>query len=481
MASSLDYTTSLRWALGFIIVLSAAHFIFRTTLKKYFDEQMKSLYILFFNDDIISNCSARAIVEHHLHNYIDRYYSPEVINEYIERMKPLDGPIKKSDDSTHHSDQFGQEVFTNLMHKSKINIQSQPHIERKTAIICTIGPACGSVDNLKEMISSGMNIARLNFSHGSHEYHATTIKNIREAVQSFHQKPIVGIALDTKGPEIRTGLIDGSATAEIELKKGAKIKLTIDKAMASKCNANILYVDYENMPKILNPGAHVFIDDGLISVVVDSIQGKDIMCTIENGGKLGSKKGVNLPGTKCDLPAVSDKDTKDLKFGVEQGVDMIFASFIRNAEGVRTIRRILGEKGRFIKIIAKIENQEGIENKMWLIVLLINEGENVVMAFSADEIIREADGLMIARGDLGIEIPTEKVFAAQKMLIARCNLMGKPVVCATQMLESMTKKPRPTRAEGQLTIRDSIIQWLYFARFLLPKDFAKNSSNLLHY
>ncbi|VDK31853.1 unnamed protein product [Gongylonema pulchrum] len=297
------------------------------------------------------------------------------------------------------------------------------------------GPASQSVEMLKELISNGMNIARLNFSHASYEFHSQAIKNLREASKSFPDK-LVAIALDNRGPEIRTGLINGSPTAEVDLKKGEKIKLTTNCALATRCNDQVVYVDYQNITKVLKPGAHVLIDNGLISLLVESIDKQEIVCTIENGGKLGSKKGVNLPGTKCDLPAVSARDQQDLQFGIEQGVDMIFASFIRNAEGIRAIRRVLGEKGRFIKIIAKIETQESVDN--------------------VDEIIRESDGLMIARGDLGMEIPAEKVFAAQKMLIARCNVAGKPVICSTQMLESMTKKPRPTRSDVANAVLDGV-------------------------
>ncbi|KAK4984393.1 Pyruvate kinase [Elasticomyces elasticus] len=296
---------------------------------------------------------------------------------------------------------------------------------RRTSIICTIGPKTNSAEKINMLRRAGLNVVRMNFSHGSYEYHQSVIDHAREAEKLQEGRPLA-IALDTKGPEIRTGNTPGDE--DIPISAGTEMNITTDEKYATASDNKNMYVDYKNITKVIQPGRIIYVDDGVLAFeVLHVVDEQTLRCRCINNGKISSKKGVNLPSTDVDLPPLSEKDKNDLRFGAKNNVDMVFASFIRKGSDITAIREVLGEDGKDIQIIAKIENQQGVNN--------------------FDEILKETDGVMVARGDLGIEIPPAQVFIAQKMMISKCNIAGKPVICATQMLESMTYNPRPTRAE----------------------------------
>ena len=290
---------------------------------------------------------------------------------------------------------------------------------RKTKIICTLGPATDAV--LPEMIKAGMNVARMNFSHGSHEEHKARMDAVKAARKELGMP--VGIMLDTKGPEIRTKTYkDG----KIEIVEGQEFTLTTRDIEGDN---TIVSITYEGLPNDVQPGTRILIDDGLVAFEVEEIKnGTDIVCKALNGGPLSNRKSINVPGIKLNMKFVSDKDREDIEFGLSQDIDFIAASFTRSAQDVRDIKEILKAHGKEdVEIICKIENMEGVNN--------------------VQEILDEANGIMVARGDLGVEVPFEELPEIQKSIIKTCISRGKRVVTATQMLESMAKNPRPTRAE----------------------------------
>ena len=292
---------------------------------------------------------------------------------------------------------------------------------RKTKIVCTLGPATNDVEIMKQLIQNGMDAARINFSHGTYETHAETIAKLKQAREE--RSAPVPLILDTKGPEIRVKTFKED---KVRLEEDATFTLTTREVEG---DVNIVSVTYADLPKDVHRGSRILIDDGLIELKVEDITETDVVCKVINGGVVKSRKGVNLPGVEVNLPSLMEKDIEDLKFGVENGFDIVAASFIRSAEDVLKIRRVLEENGGGqMHIISKIENQQGVEN--------------------IDKILEASDGIMVARGDLGVEIPPEEVPLVQKILIAKANRIGKPVITATQMLESMVHSPRPTRAEA---------------------------------
>ena len=291
---------------------------------------------------------------------------------------------------------------------------------KKTKIVCTLGPASQSEETLTKLIENGLNVCRFNFSHGSHEEHKERMDIVKK-VRDELKKP-VAILLDTKGPEIRTG---NFADPEVFLEEGSKFIITMADVIGNK---EMCTVSYKGLAEDVVEGDTILIDDGLVGLKVENVVGEEIHCVVENSGIVKNHKGVNVPGVKINLPALTPKDISDIEFGITQGIDFIAASFVRKASDVLAIREVLeNNNATDIQIISKIENQDGVDN--------------------LDEILQVSDGLMVARGDLGVEIPTEDIPIVQKQMIKKCNALGKPVITATQMLDSMIRNPRPTRAE----------------------------------
>ena len=291
---------------------------------------------------------------------------------------------------------------------------------KKTKIVCTLGPASENEETLRELIKNGLNVCRLNFSHGSHEEHKGRMDLVKKLREELNMP--TAILLDTKGPEIRTGKFD---VPEVFLEEGQTFTITMKDVIGDKERCT---VSYKGLANDVKPGDTILIDDGLVGLTVKEVNNDNIVCEVQNSGIVKNHKGVNVPGVKVNLPAITDKDRSDIEFGIEQGIDFIAASFVRKVSDVLAIREILeANNAEHIKIISKIENQEGVEN--------------------LDEIIEVSDGIMVARGDLGVEIPTEEIPVVQKLMIKKCNEAGKPVITATQMLDSMIRNPRPTRAE----------------------------------
>jgi len=300
---------------------------------------------------------------------------------------------------------------------------NRPRLFGHTKIVCTIGPSSQEVDRLVELIQAGMDVARLNFSHGSHEEHLGVIRNMREASKQTGEA--ITALQDLSGPKIRTGVVQNHS---VELKEGQRFIFTIDDIVGDSTRVS---TTYHALPKDVRKGDTILVDDGKIKMTVIGATTRDVQCEVLNGGVLKDKKGMNLPGVKVSASSLTEKDLEDLKFGLANDVDYVALSFVRKAEDIKNLREVIireGKKGIKIPIIAKIEKPQAVEN--------------------IDAIIAESDGIMVARGDLGVELPPEEVPLVQKMIVRKCNEAGKPVIIATQMLESMIENPRPTRAEA---------------------------------